>query len=212
MLPFDGNLPPIINVRNDWTVFDNQQPVTLQNQGDTVIKYLPYALQEGVDTIMADLGDGNIGFRTFCTWHVWRPLVDPYVPQINCCLTDKNGSQWYVANVNLNVWGNKYQLDCELQAGKAVIPIDLPIPRGTTPPPPITATPQPTPQLSPTPTPTPSPSPTLPPTPTPTQSLIINGSGTLPNGIQGSPYLYQFTASGGTGIYVNWSVVAGVLP
>jgi hypothetical protein len=216
MVPFQPDRPPIIDVSKDWVVFDNQQPITLQNQNDTNIKYLQYALQEGIDTIMADMGDGSLGFRSFCTWHVWKDLVDPYVPQINCKLTQLlNGSVWYVANVNLNVWGNKYQLDCELQAGQAVTPLDLPVPRGTTPPPPITSTPFPTPSPSPsptlfTPTPTPSPSPT--PSPTPTQNLVINGSGTLPVGVQGQPYLYQFTATGGTGTYTNWSVIAGVLP
>jgi hypothetical protein len=131
-------IPPILDVSNDWLIFDNQQPVTLQNQNDNFIAVIPWALQEGIDTIMSDMGDGALGFRTFSTWHVWKPLLNGYVPQINCKLTDKAGRNWYVANVNVHVWGNKYQLDCELEAGIGVVPVDLPIATSTTPPPIVT--------------------------------------------------------------------------
>ena len=95
MVPFNPNLPPIIDVSGQWRFFDNLQPVILKNQDETVVQYIQYALQEGIDTIMSDLGDGSLGYRTFCTWHVWKELVDPYVPQINCKVIQlQNGNEW----------------------------------------------------------------------------------------------------------------------
>lgn len=148
---------PTIDISGDYVVFDNTQPVTLTNPdgtGGTV----EYALQQGVDTVLSDMGDGTLGYRTFCVWNLWRSPVraanaivaeinpqwllawkstttvdgsheviwNALVPQLNAKLTDKNGTDWYVSAVNLDAWGNKYQLECEAEAGTAVKEVDLP--------------------------------------------------------------------------------------
>lgn len=202
-------IPPTLNVENDWLFFDNLQPIYLQNQNQPDVAFVQYALQEGIDTIMADVGDGALGYRTFCTWHVWRNQLNNFVPQINCKLTDKAGRNWYVANVNLHVWGNKYQLDCELEAGLGVVSVVLPVATPTPTTTPLPTGPTPTPSASPTPTPDPTASPT--PTPSPTAELLVTNGGTLPQANQGQNYNYQFTATGGTGNY-TWSIISGDLP
>lgn len=120
---------PTIDISGDFVVFDNTQTVTLLNpdgSGGTI----DYALQQGVDTVLSDMGDGTLGYRTFCTWNLWRTpchianLI--IVPQLNAKLTDKNGTNWYVSAVNVDAWGTKYQLECEAQAGTAVKEVDLP--------------------------------------------------------------------------------------
>lgn len=146
---------PTLDISGDWAVFDNTQTVTIQNQGSIAFT-VDNALQQGVDTVLSDTGDGTLGYRTFCIWNVWRDklvisdvlvwqgsttdyiLADAdspiltgtnpgyFQPQLNAKLVDKNGTNWYVSAVNLDVWGNKYQLECEAEAGTPVKDIDLP--------------------------------------------------------------------------------------
>lgn len=144
---------PTIDISGDFVVFDNTQTVTLLNpdgSGGTI----DYALQQGVDTVLSDMGDGTLGYRTFCTWNLWRSPCNlansliaetnpqallawnsgpnntiswaAIVPQLNAKLTDKSGTNWYVSAVNVDAWGTKYQLECEAQAGTAVKEVDLP--------------------------------------------------------------------------------------
>lgn len=116
---------PTIDTSNDYLAFDNTQTVMLTNPDDS-IHLTTYALQEGIDTIMADMGDGNLGFRTFCIWHVWKKNLNNFTPKINCKIVDKEGYVWYVANIRVDVWGEKYQLDCEAEAGQGVVSVELP--------------------------------------------------------------------------------------
>jgi hypothetical protein len=146
---------PTLDISGDWAVFDNTQTVTLQNQ-DGIAITVENALQQGVDTILSDTGDGTLGYRTFCIWNLWRDklivtdqivwqgsttdylLADTdsviltgengvvYQPQLNGSITDQNGTKWFISAVNHDVWGNKYQLECEAQAGTPVEDIDLP--------------------------------------------------------------------------------------
>lgn len=150
---------PTIDISGDFMAFDNTQSVTLTNPdgtGGTV----EYALQQGVDTVLADTGDGTLGYRTFCTWNLWRSPVraansiaaqknptsllaykettsvdgsreiiwSSLVPQLNGYVQDISGTKWYISAVNIDVWGNKYQLECEAQAGTPVEEVDLPPP------------------------------------------------------------------------------------
>lgn len=150
---------PTIDISGDFMAFDNTQTVTLMNPdgtGGTV----EYALQQGVDTVLSDMGDGTLGYRTFCVWNLWRSPVraanaivaesNPQallawntttsvdgsreiiwralVPQLNGYISDISGTKWYISAVNIDVWGNKYQLECEAQAGTAVEEVDLPPP------------------------------------------------------------------------------------
>ena len=149
---------PTINISSDYVVFDNTQPINLLNpdgSGGTV----QYALQQGVDTVLSDSGDGTLAYRTFCTWNLWRDQLreanvilanstpdkivyqDPnnlagpawgiiwsqLTPQLNGRVTDASGTAWYISSVNLDAWGNKYQLECEAQAGSPVEEVDLPV-------------------------------------------------------------------------------------
>lgn len=147
---------PTIDVSNDYVVFDNTQIINLLNP-DGSGGYVPFCLQQGVDTVLSDMGDGTLGYRTFCVWNLWRKNLrggyliwsdatdedfflwgndpsdylinsdlDVLIPQLNSKITDKSGTSWYVSAVNLDVWGNKYQLECEAEAGTAVKEVDLP--------------------------------------------------------------------------------------
>lgn len=150
---------PTIDISGDYVVFDNTQTVTLVNPDGTsgVVKY---ALQQGVDTVLSDMGDGTLGYRTFCVWNLWRgsirssnsinygneddtsilyqnpSIIDvsreiiwsTLVPQLNGYVSDISGTKWYISAVNIDVWGNKYQLECEAQAGTPVEEVDLPVP------------------------------------------------------------------------------------
>ena len=150
---------PSIDISGDYVAFDNTQAVTLTNP-DGSSGIVQYALQQGVDTVLSDMGDGTLGYRTFCVWNLWRgPLrsanailanstpdtivyqdpiniIDPsmeiiwsqLIPQLNGRVTDSSGTAWYISAVNIDVWGNKYQLECEAQAGTAVEEVDLPVP------------------------------------------------------------------------------------
>jgi hypothetical protein len=150
---------PSIDISGDYVAFDNTQSVTLTNP-DGSGGVVDYALQQGVDTVLADMGDGTLGYRTFCTWNLWRgpvrganailfdsdptsevmyqapSLIDPsreivwdaLVPQLNGYVQDISGTKWFISAVNNDVWGNKYQLECESQAGTAVEEVDLPVP------------------------------------------------------------------------------------
>lgn len=142
---------PTIDVSNDFVVWDNTQTVTLTNPDGSSIT-VEYALQQGVDTVMADMGDGTLGYRTFCIWNIWRKPIEEqgsilwsptsgsylmfdsqnnalfsfFIPELNCKIKDDRDIDWYVANANLDVWGEKYQLECEAQAGTGVNSINLP--------------------------------------------------------------------------------------
>ena len=145
---------PSIDISGDYVVFDNTQSVTLTNP-DGSSGIVQYALQQGVDTVLSDMGDGTLGYRTFCVWNLWRspcnfensliaeinPQVllawkdglnntiswKPIIPQLNGKVTDSSGTAWYISAVNVDAWGNKYQLECEAQAGTAVKEVDLPV-------------------------------------------------------------------------------------
>lgn len=127
-----NNIPPTIRVDDHWRYFDNLQPITLENQKSKQTKYIQYALQEGIDSIMTPMSDGSLGYRIFVTWHVWKQQLEGFVPQINCKVTDQNGNNWYVANVNYDVWGNKFLLDTELEAGQVLKTVNLPVTTSTT--------------------------------------------------------------------------------
>lgn len=150
---------PSIDISGDYVAFDNTQTITLTNP-DGTSGTVQYALQQGVDTVLSDMGDGTLGYRTFCVWNLWRgplrsanailanpssdtivyqepqPVIDPsreiiwtaLVPQLNGFITDISGTKWFISAVNIDVWGNKYQLECEAQAGTAVEEVDLPVP------------------------------------------------------------------------------------
>lgn len=147
---------PTIDVSDDYLVFDNTQTVKITNP-DGSSGYVPHCLQQGVDTVLSDMGDGTLGYRTFCVWNAWRKNLDSvylvwdgglgedfilwgtdsqdyligsdtgtFIPQLNSKIIDKTETTWYVSAVNLDVWGNKYQMECEAEAGTAVKEVDLP--------------------------------------------------------------------------------------
>lgn len=143
---------PTLDVSDDYLVFDNLQTVTLTNpDGESLV--VPHCLMQGVDNILTDLGDGTLGYRTFTTWHLWRkPLTHAarvkwtadgeiktgglsylawqkphvFVPQLNCKIVDSRGVAWWASAVNLDVWGNKYQIEAEAEAGTVQQEIILP--------------------------------------------------------------------------------------
>lgn len=120
---------PTIDVSNDYAVFDNTQPIIIRNPNGEQ-KPASHALQQGIDSVLSDSGDGTLAYRTFCTWHVWRKNLNfsspVFVPQLNCRITDNRGVRWFGSSVNLDVWGEKYSIECEAQAGTVVQGVDLP--------------------------------------------------------------------------------------
>lgn len=49
-----------------------------------------------------------------------------FVPQLNCKIVDSRGVAWWASAVNLDVWGNKYQIEAEAEAGTIQQEIILP--------------------------------------------------------------------------------------
>lgn len=109
---------PTINVEADFLAIDNLQTVTVTNPDGTTTS--TRALQEGVDTVPFDLPGGALGFRTYCTWHLFRADLSGFVPQFSCLVTDPDGLKWYAGAISSVTWGTRYVLQCEAQAGQAV--------------------------------------------------------------------------------------------
>lgn len=147
------SLMPTLDISDDYLIFDNLQTVTITNpDGRSLV--VANCLMQGVDNILTDLGDGSLGYRTFTTWHMWRkPLTmaaaagikwstdgkikwnnngylgwmsSVLVPQLNCKIVDSRGVAWWASAVNLDVWGNKYQIEAEAESGTLQQEIILP--------------------------------------------------------------------------------------
>lgn len=109
---------PTLNIEADFLAFDNLQVVTVTNpDGATTVTR---ALQEGVDTVPYDQGNGALGYRTYSTWHLFRADLSGLVPQFSARITDPDGRNWYAGGINTMTWGSRYVLQCEAEAGQAV--------------------------------------------------------------------------------------------
>lgn len=109
---------PTINVEADFLAVDNLQTVTITNPDGATTS--TRALQEGVDTVPYDLPGGALGYRTYCTWHLWRADLSGLVPQFSTAITDGDGRQWFAGGITAATWGTRYVLQCEAESGQAV--------------------------------------------------------------------------------------------
>ena len=146
---------PTIDTSQDYLIFDNTQTVTFTYLDGTT-QEVNYCLQEGVTTATVDLQSSAVGQRSFCVWHVWKAAIQNAIEaenaagetyflmhgsgttdilvwsvadvpiQIGCKLTDKNGMDWYVGQVTMDVWGSKYLLQCEGESGVPMQEVTLP--------------------------------------------------------------------------------------
>jgi hypothetical protein len=115
---------PTLDVSEDYNLFDNQQDVTLfLPDGRSVVTT---GLQEEVDTVQVELGDGALGFRQYCTWHLFRNRLNGLVPHINSYILDPYGQKWFVGSCNQQTWGTRWRLVCEMEAGKPQYQLWLP--------------------------------------------------------------------------------------
>lgn len=111
---------PVINLANMYKIFFNMQTVTV-TQPNGVSWENVTALMRVVDTYMATLGDGTEGQRTVTHWIFFKTDVpDNLIPQINTILTDQNGTDWYVGDVENMYFGNVFKMTCESGAGVGV--------------------------------------------------------------------------------------------
>lgn len=109
---------PTINPEADFLAVDNLQVVTVTNPDGATTS--TRALQEGVDTIPYDLAGGGLGYRTYCTWHLWRADLSGFVPQFSTVVTDGDGRRWFAGAITAATWGTRYVLQCEAEAGQGV--------------------------------------------------------------------------------------------
>lgn len=146
---------PTIDTSQDYLVVDNTQTVLFTFLDGSTLS-VDYCLQEGISMDYSDHVRGAIGYRTFCVWHVWKEPIRAAIAaqdaanppgfiqhdtgatdaltwrqadvqiQIGSKLTDKNGFDWYVARVHLDVWGTKYMIECEGSSGMPTQEVDLP--------------------------------------------------------------------------------------
>lgn len=115
---------PTLDVSEDYNLFDNQQDVRLVlPDGRSIITT---ALQEEVDTVQVELGDGALGFRQYCTWHLFRNRLNGLVPAINSYILDPYNQKWFVGACNQQTWGTRWRLTCEMEAGKPQYQLRLP--------------------------------------------------------------------------------------
>jgi len=124
---------PTLDLSSIYKIFYNVQTVTVRNP-DGMSWTNVEALREPTDTLMTDdNGNGTYSQRTTCTWVFYKTTVpDDLIPQINTRITDSNGTDWYVSDVQNRYFGNVFTLKTESRAGVGVEDQQIPQATSTT--------------------------------------------------------------------------------
>lgn len=122
---------PIINLANSNNWWYNVQDFVCLNPDGITFNTIK-AIQRVVYTKMSDnIGSDTMGQRTNCNFLLFKQLIpDNFIPQINSKITDANGDQWYVYDVENKYFGNVIKLFTESRAGLGVT--DQQYPNGST--------------------------------------------------------------------------------
>ena len=124
---------PTLDLSKIYRIFYNVQTVSVLNPDGGSWTNVE-ALREPTDTVMVDdNGNGTYSQRTACTWVFFKTTVpNDLIPQLNTRITDSNGTDWYVSDVQNRYYGNVFTLKTESRAGVGVENQQVPVPTTST--------------------------------------------------------------------------------
>ena len=105
---------PYLDLSQEFNVFDNPESLSLVNpNGDNAST--SYGYRRAITVAYHDQS-GVMKVENMTKFLVWKTNITPFVPQIDCEVTDQSGSKYYVNGVDNQGNQEYYSLDCTKQS------------------------------------------------------------------------------------------------
>lgn len=105
---------PYLDLSQEFNVFDNPEQLTLVNpNGDDVTTN--YGFRRAITVAYQDQS-GVMKIESITKFLIWKSNISPWVPQIDCEITDSSSVKYYVNNIDNQGNQQYYGLDCTKQS------------------------------------------------------------------------------------------------
>lgn len=134
----------MLNIADDYVIFDNKETITFQNQGDIVITITDVTRRPAV--IATELSSGTTYYATGIEFLIWKNSVQTaymvdgngndvvgddvytnidlgsseFIPRLNATIIDKNGKKYNVDLIDDGVLRSRWSVKATSQAAEGI--------------------------------------------------------------------------------------------
>jgi hypothetical protein len=134
----------MLNIADDYVIFDNKETITFQNQGDSVITITDVTRRPAV--IATELASGTTYYATGIEFLIWKNSVQTaymvdgngndvvcddvytnidlgsseFIPRLNATIIDKNGKKYNVDLIDDGVLRSRWSVKATSQAAEGI--------------------------------------------------------------------------------------------
>ena len=134
----------MLNIADDYVIFDNKETITFQNQGESVITITDVTRRPAV--IATESASGTTYYTTGIEFLIWKNSVltaymvdgegndvvsddlytnidfgsDEFIPRLNATIIDKNGKKYNVDLIDDGVLRSRWSVKATSQAAEGI--------------------------------------------------------------------------------------------